>query len=350
MASFFRRYILGIFRYRYRLTVKENQLLEHYHLIIQKIVCEQRGWDEKARAYFVKNCVKKYLTANETLSLDKVIQTELNQSLRVGTTLYYKMYKKSSLSTEKKIALLLNQMGAEIDNHGMLQLTGTHTFDVKMAPHGKFLHYFSKLVQRAYGREGLKDKRLHQFRIYIDEHNIRYIRSYFKLPSMNDEQALQLYVTNPKKSGGLGGRKLIAERGRFHNKSKRNAPRTSENRKRLCPNFHGEFIIDDEGEFVSQWNVLHRDFNHRVVSDWQYYQTVYRDKLDYFEEQIINGESFNYASWNGKIHRQLDVYPTRRLDYPIRRKIAKKWRSPGLKEYKWRQKDRAKTKYYRRGF
>ncbi|MGX7030193.1 DUF3114 domain-containing protein [Vagococcus zengguangii] len=349
MGRWIRQYLLGTFWYRYRLSEDDEASLAQQLPTIEQVLKQRDGWDQKATSRFINEMAKRYLKQSPEIKFDHVILTGLKETELVGGELYEKMFRAVKRPPAKKIALLLDQMGAQFDENGMLQLVGPHTFDVKMAPHGKFLHYFAKLVQRAYGSELLQDKRLHQFRMYLDEHNIRYIRVYFKLPRMTDEQALQLYVKTARKNGGLGGRRLIAERGRFHNKSKPNVPRTSENRKRLCPNFHGEFIIDDEGEFVSQWNVLHRDNEHRVISDWSYYQRIYRDKIDYFEEQIINGESFNYASWNGKIHRHLDVYPTRRLDYPIRRKIAKKWRSPGLKEYKWRQKDRQRTKYYRRG-
>ena len=348
MDVFIQRYLLGAFRYRYRLSTSEQEYLAS-HPKIERVMKQRDGWDNRAVSLLVEEVAKRYLQSSPAQTLDEVIQQGIKETELVGSTLYEKMLKKTKLTAKEKISLVLRQMGAEIDQNGMLQLSGTHTFDVKMAPHGKFLHYFSKQVQRAYGYERLDDKCLHQFRIYIDEHNIRYIRVYFKLPRMTDEQALQLYVKTTRQAGGLGGRRLIAERGRFHNKSKANMPRSSENRKRLCPNFHGEFIIDDEGAFVSQWNVLHRDSEHRVISDWAYYQRVYQANIDYFEEQIINGESFNYASWNGKKHRYLDVFPTRRLDYPIRRKIAKKWRSPGLKEYRWRQQDQQRTKYHRRG-
>ena len=349
MDVFIRTYLLAAFRYRYRLSASEEESLER-HPMIEKRVIKRDEWDERAVSQFKEEIAKRYIKSSPNKTLDEVIREGIKETELVGSPLYEKMLRKAKLPTKEKLLLILKHMGAEIDQNGMLQLAGTHTFYVKMPPHGKFLHYFSKLIQRTYRDEPLSDRRLHQFRIYIDEHNIRYIRVYFKMPHMTDEQALQLYVKTTRQAGGLGGRRLIAERSRFHNKSKKNKPRTSENRKRLCPNFHGEFIIDDEGGFVSQWNVLHRDNNYRVISDWNYYQRIYHDNIDYFEEQIINGESFNYANWNGKRHRYLDVFPTRKLDYSIRRKIGKKWRSPGLKEYKWRQQDRNRTKYHRRGF
>ena len=51
---------------------------------------------------------------------------------------------------------------------------------------------------------------MHQFRMYIDRHNIRYIRGRFKKPGMTDEEALELYVHKPAVEGRAGRAKTAS--------------------------------------------------------------------------------------------------------------------------------------------
>lgn len=249
---------------------------------------------------------------------------------------------------------LIRKMGGFIDENGMLQLRNGFLIGERIPPHSRVFEGIAQSVEKAYGETGLRglDERegrmIHQFRMYIDRHNIAYIRRNFKRDKMTDEEALKAYVHASQKEGGTGGTKMLREPARFHNKypagsSYRSYQKGHENKKRLTADFHSEFIIDRNGNFVSQWNVLEEDEHGRIISDIEYYRDKYlRQGEDAWEEaqrQIMDTESFNYASKNDKVHQRLDIQPPGFLDYDLRRQIAEGWKSPcrklkSLKELK----------------
>ncbi|MDT2570504.1 DUF3114 domain-containing protein [Enterococcus raffinosus] len=207
----------------------------------------------------------------------------------------------------------------------------------------EFLNLWAKTVQSAYKGKELDDARVHQLRMYIDRNNINYIRATYG-NGISDEEALKLYA-----KAELKGKKMIAEKGRLHNKYLKAEGYTSgnENRKRTSPDFHSEFILDSNGKFVSQWNVLETDKNGNVITDWEYYKKKYptAEARKNFESQIMNGESYNYGNKNDKEHNRLDVKPTK-LDYPLRKEIKESWGDPeDGTEYKWNEVDNKKDGY-----
>lgn len=238
---------------------------------------------------------------------------------------------------------IVRGMGGFIDENGMLQLGKGFCVGERIPPHGKIFQDFAEYVQNAYGETGLRElseaegRMIHQFRMYIDRHNIEYIRKFFKRNGMTDEEALMTYVQSDIGRGGLGGCKLLREPARLHNKypirsSYREYQRGRENKKRLTPDFHSEFIIDRNGVFVSQWNVLEEDEHGRIISDIEYYRRKYhkqgQDAWEAAQRQIMDTESFNYASRNDKIHQRLDIEPPGLYDSDLRRQIAGGWKSP----------------------
>ncbi len=306
-------------------------------------------WDEAAQRTLSSVITR----AIHSLPLKEAHEKEeelLKQSRLVGSAIYTKMFRASNQTAGEKVVLLLEQLGAQLEE-GTLQLHGPYKIDPELAPHADFLSLLAKTVQQAYQGEVLNDARVHQLRVYFDRQNIQYIRSHFKQPGQADESALAAYVRAPKKAGGLGGQKLLAERARFHNKYQSHYSTGNENRKRLTPDFHSEFILDTEGNFVSQWNVLEMDEAGKVITDFFYYKERYPTYAEwhYFQQQILNGESFNYADRNDDAHRRLDSLPPSRLDYPLRKKLAKEWNNPQNKlEYHWRQVDRKPGPYSHR--
>ncbi len=236
---------------------------------------------------------------------------------------------------------VIRGMGGYIDENGMLQLRRGFCVGARIAPHGRIFQEFAKCVEKAYGETGLcglgdtEGRMIHQFRMYIDRHNIAYIRRYFKREGMTDEDALKSYVQASAGQGGLGGKKLLREPARYHNKypagsSYREYQRGHENKKRLTPDFHSEFIIGRDEAFVSQWNVLDEDEHGRIISDIEYYRKKYRDSSTWeaAQRQIMDTESFNYASRNDKIHERLDIQPPKLYDPELRRLISSEWKSP----------------------
>lgn len=239
---------------------------------------------------------------------------------------------------------VIRGMGGYIDSHGMLQLKKGFLVGEKVPPHSQLFRKWADMVVYEYGDTGLLEtsereegRMVHQFRMYIDRHNIAYIRKHFKEEGMTDEEALEAYVFAANERGGLNGRKLLREPARLHNKYPSGSDywryqRGWENKKRLTPDFHSEFIIDREGSFVSQWNVLETDEKGCVIGDIAYYRRRYIDTGKYtwedFGRQIMDTESFNYASANDPVHKKLDIQPPGRLDTNLRRQIAREWKSP----------------------
>ncbi len=256
---------------------------------------------------------------------------------------------------------MIRKMDGYIDENGMLQFKKGFCVGGQVPPHGRILRELARSVEKSYGETGLcglsaaEGRMIHQFRMYIDRHNIAYIRRNFKKDGMTDEEALEAYVQAQIEAGGLGGTKLLREPARFHNKyplhlSYREYQRGHENKKRLTPDFHSEFIIDRNGAFVSQWNVLTEDEHGKIISDIEYYRRKYlkQGKEDWEEaqRQIMDTESFNYASKNDEVHQRLDIDPPSVFDTELRRQIARNWKSPckkakALKDLKNRYKYRS---------
>ncbi len=119
---------------------------------------------------------------------------------------------------------LIYKMGGYIDENNMLQLKKGFCIGEKIPPHGRVFKAIAANVEKAYGETGLcgldgeKGRMIHQFRMYIDRHNITYIRKNFKKEGMTDEEALKTYADAKSELGGLNGEKMLREPARFHNK------------------------------------------------------------------------------------------------------------------------------------
>ena len=130
----------------------------------------------------------------------------------------------SDLGKSNDILELIQKMGGYIDENGMLQLKNGFCVGEKIPPHGKFFRDVAVDVEKTYGETGLGEpedlngRMIHQFRMYIDRHNLAYIRKNFKKKGMTDEEALAAYVQASRECGGLGGEKMLREPARFHNK------------------------------------------------------------------------------------------------------------------------------------
>lgn len=255
----------------------------------------------------------------------------------------YSMSAHNDFKDPRDLSDLIHKMGGYIDENGMLQLGNGFCIGERIPPHGRILGKIAENVEKTYGETGLgglggeEGRMIHQFRMYIDRHNIAYIRKNFKKDGMTDEEALEAYVRAPLCQGGAGGMKMLREPARLHNKypvgsSYRAYQKGHENKKRLTPDFHSEFIIDRSGNFVSQWNILETDDHGRVISDLDYYQKKYlaqgKDAWREAQRQIMDTESFNYASKNDKVHQRLDIQPPGLFDSNLRQQIKEEWRSP----------------------
>lgn len=254
------------------------------------------------------------------------------EAKRIGSELYRKMFLASSYSARAKARLPIWQMGGIIDEYGMLQLTRLefktdsdsgritgmqakdrgYCFDEGMEPGSLFLGEYARTVAEAYGETGLDCPFVHQFRMYIDLHNISFIRT--RYPGDTDLEKLLAYEKETGEpldygsSSRLHNRKLRKELG----ERKRQV-----NDKIKSRNGLSEFIVrmrTDEygqaGQFVTQWDYLKVDQKTgRIVSDPKAY-TIREYK------SIVETESFNYCKNDrvmvagmDKLHTRLDVDP-----------------------------------------
>ncbi|WP_086348237.1 DUF3114 domain-containing protein [Candidatus Enterococcus clewellii] len=308
----------------------QEQLLAHESCL------SEMDWDPLAVAAYDQYLAKQLEPITDLASLIEMFQSTELQLQKVGSPLYEQLFtawgrdeleKLTEVQAKKRLQLLLKHLGGEIDENGMLQLLGARSFDECLAPHATFWRTVAKTVQLAYPFKELTNRSIHQLRMYIDRQNIQYIRTHFKKTDMTDEQALAAYVKAPAPFG-LAGRRLEREPARYHNKlitgeAYQDRVKGNENKKRTVY-FHSEFILDRKGSFVSQWNVLKENSEAGGYhSDLQYYQQHFRNRAAYFEAQLMNGESFNYATRNDEIHKQLDIRPPGKLDPTLRKEVGR---------------------------
>ena len=233
------------------------------------------------------------------------------EAKRIGSEAYRKMFAASRYNALAKAMLPIRQMGGIIDEYGMLQLTrleckvNPHTgriigmaarddgycFDKEMEPDSLFLEEYARTVVEAFGQRGLDNPYVHQFRMYIDFHNISYIRT--KYEGSCDMQKLNAYAKETGKpldyssSSRLHNRKLKKNLGKYEEQV---------NDKVKSKNGLSEFIIrmranayGAAGQFVTQWDYLKliRDTG-RIDSNPKNY-TIEEYK------PIVETESFNYC-------------------------------------------------------
>jgi hypothetical protein len=307
----------------------------------QLATLKANGWDDFAcSAYndYLKSSLKE---ENEAF----LIQTE-KQLFLVGSPLYEKLFIESCLSDKEKICLVIQQLGGFLNESNDLEMAPSkYCFDPDMAPGASFLNIFSKTVQSAYPK-GLKiadsDKRksktvikksypaetmLHQFRHQLDKHNVAYVKRYRVRHQMKtDEAAIKailkrnwFYADPHYHNRALLGDEITAKEVRTTERSLTNRGLIKKIRKRgfyrkiLSGDYHSEFIVDEAGELISQW------------------QTEAKETVD-LQIPIANGESFNYGERprydQTRSHNLLDGLPPHNFDPVQRLSIKKNWISP----------------------
>ncbi len=246
------------------------------------------------------------------------------EAKRIGSELYRKMFAASSYSPKAKARLPIWQMGGVIDGYGMLQLTRIryklapgsgrlagmepkdrgYCFDEEMEPNSLFLEEYARAVTEAYADTGLDCPFVHQFRMYIDFHNISFIRRRYR--GDTDLEKLLAYEKETGKSLDYSSSSRLHNRKLKENLGKRTQ---QVNDKIKSRNGLSEFIVrmrrdgyGEAGQFVTQWDYLKADAEiRRLISDPKAY-TVKEYK------PIVETESFNYCK-RGKLHMRLDVEP-----------------------------------------
>lgn len=321
---------------------------EHFLLILQaqtKELRQRAGWDKKAVFAYLEAVDNKFGQFSRGYEGEQITQEEYLDQLQrvyqtahlVGSDVYTYMFEASELSAKEKALLVPKQMGGYIDINGMLQLKDGDVFYPEMPPHSEFLEIYAEYVRNAY--EGkrktykqLDNQMIHQFRMYIDRHNISYVRSHFE--GRTDYEKLKQYAEEFEFSLYYG------EPSRHHNKiSGKEHFKEQKFDKILTPNRLSEFIIDvDTGNFVTIWDILKEDGDIIVSS-----AKAYREEEKKAAEKIVDTESFNYAPAEyAEAHQKLDVLPaspTKKtpelyLENKLKKAMKETWKSPDKKVYK----------------
>lgn len=248
---------------------------------------------------------------------------------RVGSAAYLNALKAAPGLPVKKIETVLSDLGARLVD-GNLQLAQAAPFDPAMKPCDGFPAYFADLVfyhfkSKDFPQDDL-GRMVHQLRYYFDEHNIGYVRRLYKKQGMADADALAAY-----QRAELGRRKMKEEPARLHNRGVADGT----HKKLLTPDFHSEFILAKNGSFVTQWDVLERDREKRVVWSLDHYKGKLGDRWSAAQIKMANTESFNYARKNDAMHTKLDMDPAAWADPAVRSKVKKNLPAKSREDYKY---------------
>lgn len=310
-------------------------------------LAQKAGWDKKAVFAYLEMVDYKFsrfsrgyegqmITQEEYLEqLDRVYKT----AHLVGSDVYTYMFSQSSLKPKEKALLVITQLGGYIDSNGMLQLKNKDMFYMEMPPHSEFLEDYAETVRAAYAKKNktyrrLDNQMIHQFRMYIDKHNIDYVRTRFE--GRTDYEKLKKYAEE------FGFSLYYGEPSRHHNKFSDTVPFEGQIcDKILTPNRLSEFIVNVKtGEFVTEWDILKNNQWQDVLSA----EKAYSSETMTAEKKIVDTESFNYAPADYvEAHQKLDVLPASPskkgdsklyLENDLKRKLKERWKSPNKKEYK----------------
>jgi hypothetical protein len=302
------------------------------------------GWDSAALTAYA-NHLQQTIEGVEP-ELVGFLAESYRQTYLVGSALYEKLFRSSKLSDQDKLFLVIRQLGGFLNEQNDLEMTETqYAFDPELAPGAAFLHTFSETVQRAYP-EGLKiaaaDRKLpkavlkkkypqqtllHQFRHQLDKHNIWYVKNYRQIYQLaTDEAAIKAILKNNwfyadphYHNRALLGTDITAKdryrmRGSLTNRGLlKKIGQRGFYRKILSGDYHSEFIVDEAGALISQW---------QIPTDEKAYQVM----------PIANGESFNYGKRPRldptNSHQLLDVVPPHYFDSVQRLSLKKQWVAP----------------------
>lgn len=320
-------------------------------LRVQAQSLEQDGWSQEAIKNGYIDTVNASYDPRREISIDAQLTEFFNDAHVVGSALFNKMmtvaYKDTPEGQEKTLDMIYKVLGAKVDENGFLQMTnmkitdsdqqGAYKFTTNMDDALDFDNTFSGIVQGAYPKglptnlkEGSQDytraQKTHQFRYYMDKKNNDALRTTYP-DEKNDLERIKRYNEDHPSS------KFTGEKARYHNKYqgepkdyKDHIEKYGENHKYVSSGdgFHSEFVVDKDGNLVSQWNAYEIDENGNVNSD--------PNKAYTKEEQmqLVDGNSVNYAesSGSGKHHAEYDSDPVSEYDPEVRKKVGEKWKSP----------------------
>lgn len=312
--------LLGILRPKYMTNTTWKKLLQ------QHAILEQAGWDHAAVKGYYRFIGSQVNHLTDDIAIQEKLRYFEKQIQLIGSETYNSLYRASKLVPRKRIQLVFQQLRAQRDSHGFLQIQGTYKIDPKLSPLGIFLELFRHDVQEIFPHQTLGQyadiatnsdgqlrelaAQVHCFRSYLDYQCLCYIRNYQHGITDYDKLldfASQYQVELDYQTGA-----------NFHNRYE-NKFTYPQNMKVQLPKREKmvEFIVNLTTEdFVSEWNVYHYLADGQIDSNPENYTN---EEL----EQIANTESFNYGRPQHKTHAKLDIeHPT---DPDLRQTATRIW-------------------------
>lgn len=176
-------------------------------------------------------------------------------------------------------------------------------------PGSDFWKDFSRVVQIAFEKDPLADqsgdqllkRQVHQLRYLLSSYQAQWIRTHEARAGQTDEEALQAYLQEARAvtvdayaAARLHNKVSLRPDGQLHYPS---GDSQQVNFKVLL-NFHTEYILDQDGNFLNELDLV-------AIS----------------ENGIVNGASFNYGLARGRTHKDLDIDPVKAWDPAFRKKV-----------------------------
>lgn len=311
-----------------RLDVISDRVFERYVeklKIHENILRIAEGWDQYAIFEYFKQINQRLRKIDTMQVVFEQLPIFKEETKRVGSMLYTKLFNASSYTDKEKVALVMKQLQASIDQNGMLQLKGPFQLDSEMPPHHLFLENFARSVIKAYPKGLIPKnnpdtpratlKKIHQFRMYLDRQNIGYIRAHYF--GLTDLDKLLAY--------GKKHRLSFNQTSRLHNRYSVNNPfKGQENDKITTKNGLSEFIVNvTTGKFMTQWDVLQEENGKIGIFSEGYQPNTLKGK------ELVETESFNYSD-QAKEHQLFDVAPAsaqQGLEHDAKIAAKKYWKS-----------------------
>ncbi|MGT2928933.1 DUF3114 domain-containing protein [Streptococcus dentasini] len=317
---------------------------------------ESDGWTKKAikDGYIAK--VNSSYDPNSGKTIGAQLGEYLNDARTFGSETFQKMWgidyqtaknHKDSAAAEKLLGIAMKYTGmpGELDGSAEQTQAILDKMSDSLAPDDDFWDDFAGTVQVAYpdkkganalgdkgGNEALKQK-VHQFRYVISQQQVQYIRDWAikeygadQAERMTDRDKLAAYLKNSKDTQYT----TTSESARLHNKgsyydNEMHYPDNNEDQANykvlIGKGHHSEFILDEDGNFVSELETENRT-----------------------ENDVINGSSFNYADFQqdkadeddgpakqkGYVssHERLDMNTPKQWDPKFRSEKAEGYESP----------------------
>lgn len=259
---------------------------------------EQDGWTSQAIQKGFINRLAVNSKAEDFKNAYRSIQIIGSEKFKLLWSLQDSAVTSHQAHANLQLLLKYLRLPNEITNNKIENEQLVRRFDANLSPTDPFWDQLSFLVQLNYNDLSQVtyspfNQKIHQLRYLISAQQSQWVRRFYQEDKETDAQAFAKYLASLEKE-----QYILYESSRYHNKVAdlgNQLPLYSDNipqnNYKVLVNFHSEFILSEEGQFLSPLDYQHSNRN-----------------------SLVNGASFNYANSNNDLHFKLDVELIDRLD------------------------------------